>query len=244
MDLIRLAQQKNLPSHQYMDQSTLNWIIQNKPSFCKKYTKADFMLRKYLQIFIPQKTWFLIAEEINAIHGLRHLLRVAIYTFHLCNSLRSRKGERNLFVSAILHDIRRLDSKKDFGHAKRSAEWFLKNANKLAQFYKISFNKADIEEIYQTIYYHELPYDNILLEPTYQRYKQSIDILKTADALDRYRQPNLKWWMDRREIKLIPSKELDKFAYKLVTTSEGLYLNGLNNIRSVHEALKILQVCD
>lgn len=236
MSLVELAEYNQLPDHQYIDRETLNWIIQNKPSFDKPISyKVKDVTPEYFKKFIPPNNWFLVPIQVNSIHGVRHLLRVAIYTAQLCDI----KKRTNLIISALLHDIRQLNDKGDTGHGQRAADWFKDNFLKVQRYFKIRFSKRDIEEIYYSIYYHEIPYKDILADTNYKKYKEAVDILKTADALDRYRQPKIKWWIDDSYLVLVPDEKLKKFAYDLVIITEAMHLDGYDNARSILEGLKI-----
>lgn len=240
MSLIKLAQQKQLPDYQYMDDETLNWIIENKPNFDleNKY-KINIHNLNYLRNYIPLKNWFLASEEIKAIHGIKHLLRVAIYALSILQTEFKEIKKQNLVISAILHDIRRLNDKDDYGHGERSAKWFLDNIVEIEKQFGVIFSDLDKKEIYCAIYYHDLPYEIILSENNYKQYKNIINIIKTVDALDRYSQPKLKWWINDKYLIFIPSDKVKDFAYNLIVKSEKLYLAGLDDVQSVFRALEL-----
>lgn len=241
MSLIKLAQQKKLPDYQYMDDKTLNWIAKNEPKFnLKNEYKININEVKKIKKYLPPKNWFPNLKNQETIHGIRHLLRVAIYANILKIENKGKIKKQNLIISAMLHDIQRLNDKDDHSHGERSAKWFLNNSLDIEKQFKIILSNFDKQEIYHGIYYHDLPYKIILLENNYKRYKNIIDIIKTADALDRYSQPKLKWWVNNKYLNLKPSDNVKKFAYNLVLNSEKLYLAGFNNVKSVFEAIKLL----
>lgn len=64
-----------------------------------------------------------------------------------------------------------------------------------------------------------------------------IDVLKTADALDRYRLPKLKWWIDDAQIKIVPSDDFKAFSFDLIIASERRFLKGEDNANSIISAL-------
>lgn len=241
MSLVKLAQQKKLPDYQYMDNETLNWIIENNPKFNSK-NKYRMNIDKIedFKKYIPPKNWFLDLKKQETIHGVRHLLRITIYADILRVESKGEIKKQNLIISAMLHDIQRLNDKDDYGHGERSAKWFLDNIIEIEKCFKAVFNDSDKKEIYYAIYYHNLPYKIISSENNYKKHKNIVDIIKTSDALDRYSQPKLKWWIDDKYLVLIPPDEIKEFAYNLVAQSEKLYLAGLSNVESVFEAIKLL----
>lgn len=242
LSLVELAQKKKLPRYQYMDEITLNWIIKNKPKFNiqSKYYINSSILKRY-KSFTPSKNWFAEKKEIKSIHGMRHLLRTEILATLLGNLHKlNRRKIQNLKIAAVLHDIRRRNDKKDPFHGQRSAEWFLKNLPRIKEFFRLSISSIDMEEIYYTIYFHEKSYNKIDSTANYKKYKIIVDLLKTADALDRYRQPKTKWWICNNYLEVIPNEELKEFAYNLVVNSEKKYLEGLDEIKCVFKTIQIL----
>ena len=227
MSLISLAQKNNLPEHQLMDTETLAWIINNKPNFVNKKTFLNLskdeinLIKKYT----PSPNWFLSVNRLNSIHGIRHLIRVAMYTLKLHKNI-------NLIIAAILHDIRRINDKTDPKHGERAALWFMNNISKITKKFKISLNKDDIKKIYDMILYHDIQFNDTNSDLFYY-----INILKTADALDRYCQPKLKWWVSDNYLKLKTSKEMKNFSFNLVVKSEKLATKGFDNVKSVFCAL-------
>ena len=221
--------------HQTMDQGTLDWIIDNEPkdligvSPYKIGDKEIDLIKKH----VPERGWFCEEVRADSIHGLRHLLRVCIYSL----SLSEREDKRNTLISSLLHDIRRLNDNRDHGHGERSANWFMENIPMIEEKFEVTLEEEDKEEIYNTIFYHEISYEQ-MDEDVYKKHKETIDILKTSDAIDRYRQPKIKWWPDQRYLKLIPQESIKRMAYDLTVSSETLYLQGLSGVESVFKSLK------
>ncbi|MBT9168891.1 MAG: hypothetical protein DDT19_02241 [Syntrophomonadaceae bacterium] len=242
LSLVELAQKKKLPKYQYMDEITLNWIIKNQPKFSiqNKYYINPSILKRYKN-FIPSKNWFVEKREIKSIHGMRHLLRTEIFSTLLGDLYNfNRRKIQNLKLAAVLHDIRRRNDKKDLFHGQRSAKWFFRNFSRIKKFFRLSLLDIDIEEVYYAIYFHEKPYNKIYSTTNYKKHKIAVDLLKTADALDRYRQPKIKWWIDDSYLKLVPNEKLKAFAYNLVVNSEKKYLESGDEIKCIFESLKLL----
>jgi hypothetical protein len=76
-----------------------------------------------------------------------------------------------------------------------------------------------------------------LSDKEYLKHKEIIDLLKTADALDRYRLPKLKWWINDDFVIVIPDESEKSFAYNLVINSEKNYLSINDSVKSVLNSL-------
>lgn len=228
--LRQLAEEGNLPIHQNIDSVTLDWIKKNKPNNlinvdCSKVIESVNI--DEISRLTPISSWFTSVNKINSLHGKRHLMRVAIYTMYLTSNMKSIVKRNSVTLAALLHDIRRETDKGDEGHAKRGVSWYLDNK----------------DEIYASLNINEID-DNIVIELIEQHEKMSdkdsnlLNILKTADALDRYVQPKKKWWINEDYLNLKPSVELKSFAFDLVVKSEERYLNGSSSRQSILDTLK------
>lgn len=240
--LIILAEKKQLPAHQFMDRETLEWIISNNP-FREEATevnsKTPGIFCKIHKFRLPEK-WFFCPKGIDTIHGLRHLLRVAANGLRLLQYDDNKDAyENTIFLSALLHDISRKDDRTDKGHAARAAEWFLKH-QALVEKEFFQLNNAEKEDVYYAILLHEESLEQLTDTTEYSNHQKAIDLLKIADALDRYRQPKIKWWINDKKVPSPPPISAKQFAFKLVINSETNYLKGLNNYNSVLNALKEL----
>jgi len=240
MSLIELVNNNILSKDQYMDKETLNWIYNN--SIKDINSRTNYNAKNYKK-FIPNIKWFPSNNKINSIHGLRHLIRVSIF----CEIIKHNYwwiflmlNLKNVLTAATLHDIRRLDDRDDIGHGQRSADWFLKNIKVVQEQFNVYYNKRDKETIYNAIFYHEIPY-NAIDRNIYKKNKRIINIIKTADALDRYRLPKLKWRINDDYLNFKPSQKLKFFAYKLVYQTEKMFLEKSNNIQiDFSKSIKII----
>lgn len=248
VSLIELIQEGKVPLHQFMDLETVNWIKLNKPSFnisipvkFNLKSKIDNYLSE-LKKHIPDPNWFLIAKKMDSIHGMRHILRVIFHSLHLSSLSKGLSTQlfQNSLIASSLHDLRRKNDLMDLYHGKRAARWFKKNIPLIENHYEINLSENDINEIYFAISFHDLPYNKIEKSAYYQKYKILTDILKTADALDRYRLPSLRLWFKDKYVSFIPSDYIKCIAYQLVINSETKFLNGLTNINSVLTAIEEL----
>jgi len=242
MSLINLAKQDKLPDFQSLDEDTLIWIESNKPQFSiLKYDQkfAEFSMN-CVQKFTPSQKWFLRSEGINSIHGLRHILRVVANTAYLIKE-KNIIDERTItatLIAASLHDLQRKDDRGDNGHAERAARWFLSNQKSILAHYRISDRDIDVNVVSASILFHEQLYSQILNNSDYIKNKIVADLLKSGDALDRYRLPKLKWWINDEYLLLKPSQKSKLFAYTLVVNSERNFLKTGKSKDSVLFALE------
>ena len=241
MCLFKLATQKELPLHQNLDEETLSWIKSNVPDQIKNIDFSELAREVDLEkisCFVPMESWFLSESRINSLHGIRHLIRTTIYA-HCLGLKLHEKQLNNLLIATSLHDISRKNDKNDMGHSSRALKWYQKNKRKVLSKYKVI--DVDNNIIENLIKFHELNYEDLGQESFYKRNEEMVNIIKTADALDRYVQPRKKWWMNEKYLKIIPSIELKAFAFNLVVSSEEKHLRGIDSKNSVLLSLKEFQ---
>ena len=240
--LIYQAQNHTLPALQYMDDATQKWIAKNEPRY-DVVSRLNFDLQSYTDWtshFPLRRDWFPEPRLADTVHGLRHLLRTAY--FACCLAKEKELGRTQtifVFMAAQLHDIRRQDDRGDPGHAQRSADWFIANAPTVAKQWRLKLTDEYCMAIAAVISLHETPYGDFGREQRvlYERHQVAVDILKTADALDRYRLPKLKWWINDEYLNLVPSSAMKQLAFNLVVRSERYFLEGVGNERSVNRAI-------
>lgn len=222
-----LANEKKLGPVQYMDKETLEWIKQ-ETSYKLKSKCPIPINEKDIEIikdFIPTKDLFLRREHQDTLHGIAHIGRVVINTYILTKMLKIENTIPYLIVAKI-HDLGRINDNEDTGHGTRSWEMFSKEPNKyIKEKYVNTLENLKVkEEVEYAIKWHETNYEDI---PGRDIDKESIlHVLKTADALDRYRMPKAKWFPNLEFIKLKEeAKELINFSKTLTIESEELILN-------------------
>jgi hypothetical protein len=239
LSLIEMASIGSLPLRQYMDLSTWEWIVSNRP---KTYKQVEPPFNKQildqLLRYVPPKEWFLDRHGCNTIHGYRHIIRVIYHSLVLAKRSGSDKLLKRAPIVAKINDLRRMDDKGDEGHGTRAAEWFVNNKDIVQLHLGIELSCDDLESISTGITLHEVPYETIKETEIYKNNSELVDTIKTADALDRYRLPKLKWWPDLKMLKKIPSNDQVQLAYDLVVASEREYLNGAESANSVTEILR------
>jgi len=240
--LVELAEAHELPLFQYMDVGTQQWILSHDPNYGLSALNPtlEATYHDISATFALLSDWFLEPKIIDSIHGKRHLLRTTFMAFLLAQPLGLPDEQiRNVIIAGLLHDIRRQDDKGDTGHADRSAQWFMKQVQTLEKQWHIAISARDQETIAAAIALHETPYTDFseIQKTQYQTYRTAVDIVKTADALDRYRLPKLKWWPSDSFLSLVPIPGIKQFAFNLVVTSEGFFLHGCSNEESVSRAI-------
>jgi HD superfamily phosphodiesterase len=235
------AKNKQLGELQIMDHQTLKWIekesldrVKNLPIIPFKLEEEDFEL---IEKLIPQKEDLYSPEHYNSIHGLSHILRVMFLTLLVCKVIQE-KNTLPYLISASIHDIRRMNDNQDAGHGARAREWFNLNQDRYCQFLS-QMSHRDLEIIKETTTYHETDYNKIP-EEVLKQYKAEIDLFKACDALDRFRQPKEKWWINPEYVELKSALSLIPLARKFTLESEKLILETNDIKKSVFETARKL----
>jgi hypothetical protein len=235
--LVSLAEKKTLPLFQRMDKETLEWIKLNKPP-CKSKSNKGLPQRSFIERFVPSADWFLERKHIDSIHGMRHVLRVGIQIVLASRELPFEGSVEHLVVAGVLHDIRRENDKADPLHGKRAARWFATNRKSVEKRFGLRFTDRDAEKIYWSILFHELPRSDLKKDKHYAHYRENIDILRVADALDRYRLPKRKWWIDDEILGIATPDRMKQRACDMVIRSEEYFLKGNTSRESVLHLLQ------
>jgi hypothetical protein len=233
MNLYELAQRKQLPKFQQMDSPTLDWIRAHRPDLGGwRYSDICSTLTAGPEIPVFEPSWFLEPRVADGLHGTRHALRVALYVRALAAEQGLSSTERRTVIaSALLHEIGRLHDQGDTEHGARGANWVNDHGESLSPLLELS--ATDCATVALAILGHEIPYPGVEREPGYAAAGWAIDLLKTADVLDRYRLPKTKWWQGDAFLKLLPSAALKSFAFDLVVESERRFLSGTDSVTSV-----------
>lgn len=209
-----LAQRREQPDFQYMDADTLAQIVDHKPLFSEtplifQFSREHLMT---LQRIAPTEDIYLEQNIFRSIHGIAHAVRVMVYVFILAQQNDCTESDIELLLhAAALHDTQRLNDKGDEGHEMRVIELV---------------NKSD----------HDDQFKNKLIDVL--RGSDTLSqLLRTADALDRYRLPKVKWWIDDAHLNKKPNDALKAFAFDLVIKSETDRLHGEEQKESVFKHL-------
>ena len=138
------------------------------------------------------KEQYFNSEIFNTQHGLRHHLRVQLYSYFILKKLNydNSKIEMMNYICAI-HDTQRKNDFKDYEHGLRAYKKFVENND--------YFNSNEKNIIKETLEQHDSK-----LEKTNNFY---LMVLKCADALDRFRLKNPGGWIN---FDRIPNSDIEE----------------------------------
>jgi hypothetical protein len=240
ISLVLAAAQDSLPPHQYMDPETVTWIAANRPDFAIDQVWDVPRLKLPLaQLAIPA-SWHLTPATVDSIHGTRHLMRTAAHAALLASQQGlDRETCLAAAVGGAIHDCRRQHDQNDRGHGARAAEWFREHTGMVLDHFGLRRADLDVDQLVAAVELHDVPYEQFddRQKQQYAAGSDLVDVLKTADALDRYRLPKLKWWLRDEYLRLPPPIWLKALAYRLVLRSEASHLFGVPSDHSVATAL-------
>lgn len=226
--LYKQLETRPYPSHQCLDRASALWLIeQGKP----QRVVIHSLLPKYSAFPLDELNlrieWFADTRLANGIHGVRHLVRVALYTWIITQYLkRSGTEEKKLTLdflqAAMVHDIRRLNDNADVEHGQRTADWIKVALPGISEpsAAAVRFHAEDVPD----------GLDGYSLE--------RLRVLKTADALDRFRLPKMKWWPDKERMPIDAGDDLVEFC-KYVTLQTELETCGIEDIDVLTKRLKV-----
>lgn len=188
----------------------------------KQLSEEDF------KRFIPKNEWF-DKNPLIGIHGLSHTLRVMVYTYILCQQKKEIRIDP-FMIAASIHDLKRTKDEREDEHGLNAAKWFLKNKSLFK-----NINKKEINAIVFAVSNHDV-YGEIKLEGK-EKIKM-FNILKTADALDRFRLKEKNWWPNQKFIPLKLDKEILNFAKNFSIKTEKEISKGKAVLESIIEMAK------
>lgn len=237
--LVTLAEQRRLPRHQNMDTATLRWIAEHRPPNLPAGRVPHPPLAVARHALIPT-SWYAQPLVADSIHGIRHGARVAILASQLALLVGLPVSETlEATIAGALHDCRREHDQDDTGHGERAARWFVERRSDIMTHLLPFTNKTRDHVIAAAIELHDVSHPAFTTWQQ-QRYAAAplvCDIVKTADALDRYRLPKIKWWPNHDFLHVIPPPWLHRYAFDLMLATEGHTLDGLSSDRSVMTTL-------
>lgn len=205
-------QSRPYPKQQFLDQESVNWLREHakpQPVSVHDLTPAFRPLpADWLEL---QGDWFLQEDSAFGIHGIRHLWRVAVFAWVLLQmyypSMFADDTVHDFIWAAHLHDIRRQDDNADPEHGERTADWIIE------QFPSLSPDVVTAVRLHVADQLTDLLSDDTLI---------FTQVLKTADALDRYRLPKKKWWPDPNRLPLAVSNDVIEFCKFITICTEQL----------------------
>ncbi|GAA2266809.1 hypothetical protein GCM10010430_59870 [Kitasatospora cystarginea] len=239
--LVDLAARRQLPHHQYMDQATVEWIKANRPDLGTAWPPPLRSASKHLlsRSALPA-TWLAEPRLYTSIHGVRHSMRTAALAALLAEAHELGELETaTVILAAAVHDCQRLHDQDDQGHGARAAIWLAANADTVWNHFGLVATPRRIIQAATAIRLHDLPYDTFGADDhaDHRRAGRICDLVKAADALDRYRLPKLSWWPDARHVREPSFDQLRAVAFDLVVISETAHLAGASSAEAVMYAL-------
>lgn len=216
--------------HQFMDRNVLKLIIKNKPQPLKitKYTNIEKIAKKEVISKIkkfPKKCWYKNSATFYSIHGERHAFRVMVYSLLINHILRLNLDKKILEIASLLHDIRRDNDMEDDEHGIRSATWLRNNNKMLSSFFGVKTDWEYWRIIFTIVACHTLKLKDLnFLDRETLKYTQ---VLKAADALDRYRLKNVTAWIKDEYLAFKLGNDIKAFAFELVVFTEKKRIESL-----------------
>ncbi len=235
MDLRTNLFQSIKPRHQFHDTTSLKWLSSHRPKSLPRNYKIDPKVASVVEKFQPweqcKDSWFSNHLIRDGIHGFRHVCRVSISAISVAlshNSNISQSEMQAIMFAGLIHDCRRKNDNADPHHGIRAAAWLAKRPEILPK-HLSSFLPA----VRFAISVHNDSYEDIKRKTTYKKFKFIVDVIKTADGLDRYRFPRSDWWFSPHFSVLLPNPKEMSFAFDLALASEMLFLDKKDNLKSV-----------
>lgn len=191
-----------------MDAQSIEWLRSNLRHLCPSLSNFVEEYKKFPLNKIDIDTATFDLYNGLSIHGFRHQFRVMLYIWILVQMLNISITEESLIEllqATVYHDIMRKNDNSDAEHGIRSAHW-------IASRYQF-IDKRIINAVKK----HNQPNDD---NPDIYT-----ALLKTADAIDRYRLPKKEWWIDMRFLELkVPVDKLEIFQYITYQTEAIAYM--------------------
>lgn len=176
-----------------------------------------------LEAFLPEDAWYTFRPY--DIHGLPHVTRVLFWSSVLTNRIGRSESLRwrELYWSAALHDLARIDDGVDRGHGTRAAHW----VDTDLAIRRPETAALDIGFIAELCRWHEVSDDII------GRWSLELMILKDADGLDRCRINDL----DPQKLRLQASLALVEPAERLEHATSNYGTQGAMDTLRAAESL-------
>lgn len=240
--LVELAARKQLPHHQFTDHATVRWIEENRPHLVDGAPSKirDTSRRLLTRAAIPA-AWLAEPRLRDSLHGVRHAMRTAALAALLAETCGLEEPDTaTLIIAAAVHDCRRLHDKDDRGHGERAGRWLATNAEAVWEHFQVETTEPAVTQAATSVRLHDVPYSDFTTddEADYSRAQKISDLVKAADALDRYRLPKLSWWPDSRHVRAKAFDQLQAAAFDLVLWSETGHLAGLDSADAVFKAFE------
>ncbi|UUN27556.1 hypothetical protein [Streptomyces sp. FIT100] len=239
--LFDLAARGQLPLHQHMDHATIAWVSDNRPDLPPTPTPPLRPHSKELLAHSGLSTrWWADPRLYTSLHGVRHAMRTAALAAVLAEANGLDDADTaTVILAAAIHDCQRRHDKDDRGHGARAAVWLAANADAVWGHFGLTAAPRRIVQAATAVRLHDIPYEAFTGadKSDHARAQRITDVVKAADALDRYRLPKLKWWPDAQYVREPAFDQLRGLAFDLVLVSERAYLGGASGTAAVRYAL-------
>lgn len=244
--LVELAARKQLPHRQYTDHATVEWIRANRPDLPDvPPPRLRPASRRLLTRAAIPRAWLAEPRLLDSLHGVRHAMRTAALAALLAEATGLGEDDTaTLVLAAAVHDCRRRHDKDDPGHGSRAATWLAENTEAVWDHFRLRATPQTVERAAIAVRLHERPYTAFTADDRadHARAEHISDLLKAADALDRYRMPKLSWWPNATHVRVPAFDALRATAFDLVVRSETAHLAGTDSADAALEALEALEV--
>lgn len=238
--LVELAARKELPRHQFTDAETVNWIAEHRPGqLADGAPRLSPGVRRLLMRTAIPAAWLAEPRLYDSLHGVRHAMRTAALAALLAEAVcLDEQDTATAVAAAAVHDCRRLHDQDDRGHGDRAARWLTGNAEGVWGRFRLEMPPVAVRQAAVSVRLHEVPYADFTPddETDYAAARVVTDVVKAADALDRYRLPKLTWWPDARHVRVDAFEELKAVAFDLVLWSEADHVAGTDSTSAVLKA--------
>ncbi|MFE4175084.1 hypothetical protein ACFRR7_24060 [Streptomyces sp. NPDC056909] len=242
VSLVELAASKQLPRHQFTDHATVRWIEAHRPDLPDiQPPPIRAASKRLLRGSAIPVDWLAEAALADSLHGIRHAMRTAALAALLAELAELDDTDAaTLITAAAVHDCRRIHDNGDPGHGARAAIWLTENADAVWGHFHLDATPRAIDQAATAVRLHDLPYASFTANDLadHQRAESISDLLKAADALDRYRLPKLKWWPNPARVRVPHFARLRTIAFDLVVCSDASFLAGLSSSDAVFKALE------
>lgn len=239
--LRELARTRCLPPHQVMDQPTLTWIAEHRPTAAAR----TIVVTDQPVMLVPDDTWFAAGQAADSIHGVRHNARVCLLADLLAQHHHLDPDQAVVLrLAAAVHDCRRHNDRTDPGHGRRAAVWLSRHHQAVAAAFGLDLPSGSVAAASTAVSLHDVPYPAFsrAQRDAYRHAARLTDLLKAADCLDRYRLPLPRWWPDTSRLRVQVPDWLHGVAFDLMLHSEQARLDGASHHDALIHARRI--VCD
>jgi hypothetical protein len=225
-----------------MDRATVHWIAAHRPDL-RDVAVAPLpeTSQRLLHRAAAPAAWWLERQVTGSVHGIRHGLRTAALAAALAHDTGMDEAETgDLVIAAAVHDCRRAHDQDDPGHGARAASWLVQNADTVWPHFALPPATTRTTRAATAVRLHDVPYSSFSPADAadYRQAQRLCDLLKAADALDRYRLPKLSWWPDAKHVRVEAFDRFRATAFDLVVLSETAHLDGRESAEAVAEALR------